>query len=78
MLTEELHVEWRDGEDVFTNIIIILTGANVVKTDCLHERYTADAACSCGATYLGNIAAVEAALKPWKRAGCPRSGMEGW
>ena len=32
-----------DGEDVFTNIIIILTGANVVKTDCLHEMYTAAA-----------------------------------
>lgn len=47
-----------------------------MKTDCLHEMYTADAACSLAATYFGNIAAVEAALKPWKRAGCPRSGME--
>ena len=37
MSAGELHVEWRDGEDVFTNIIIIINGRKYVKTDCLHE-----------------------------------------
>ena len=44
MSAGELHVEWRDGEDFFYKYYYYINGgANVVKTDCLHEKYTADA-----------------------------------